>query len=185
MRKQNKKMQIGVIGYAGREEYPKNNVPPQRVYKAAERVGFLLARSGAIVVTGGKSGVMESATRGAKKAGGITVGVIKGNERFLSNKFTDVEILTGMTADGFDEFMLVTMSDALITIGGGAGTLEEITIAYRNNKPIIALENTGGWANKIAGTYLDERKKVRIIPASTPEDAVKMALKFAHKSYDR
>ncbi|MFM2331075.1 MAG: hypothetical protein RLZZ26_582 [Candidatus Parcubacteria bacterium] len=179
-----KKLQIGVIGYAGVEEYPKGKTPKTEIYKAAEQVGFLLARKGAIVVTGGKGGVMESAAKGAKKARGTTVGVIKGNKRFRSNSFTDVEILTGMVADGFDEFMLVTMCDVLITIGGGAGTLEEITIAYRNKKPIIALEKTGGWADKSIGEYLDERGTVKVFAAKTPEEAVNKAIELAKKQYE-
>ncbi len=166
-----KKLQIGVIGYAGIEEYPAG-VIEENIYKIAEQVGFLLAEKGAIVVTGGKGGVMDSAASGAKKSGGITVGVIKGNKRFKSNDSTEVEILTGMEADGFDEFMLVSMCDAFIMIGGGAGTLEEITIAYRNKKPIIVIKNTGGWADKITGECLDERKTVKVDLVSTPEEAV-------------
>ncbi|MBI4093319.1 MAG: TIGR00725 family protein [Candidatus Kerfeldbacteria bacterium] len=179
-----RKIQIGVIGYAGAVEYPKDKAPKQSIYEDAERVGFLLAEKGVIVVTGGKSGVMESAARGARKANGITVGVIKGNQRFRSNDFTDVEVVTGMTADGFDEFMLVTMCDALITIGGGAGTLEEVVIAYRNKKPVIALEKTGGWADKTSETYLDERETIKIEPATTPEEAVEKAIKYSQQSYD-
>jgi hypothetical protein len=166
-----KKLQIGVIGYAGVEEYPIGSIK-EDIYKIAERVGFLLAEKGAIIVTGGKGGVMESAAFGAKKAGGITVGIIKGNKRFKSNDFTEVEILTGMEADGFDEFMLVSMCDAFIMIGGGAGTLEEIIIAYRNKKPIIVIKNTGGWADKISEECIDERKTVKVDFVSTPEEAV-------------
>jgi len=179
-----KKLQIGVIGYAGIEEYPKEKAPKKEIYDAAERVGFLLAEKGAIVVTGGKGGVMESAAIGAKKANGITVGIIKGSQRFRSNNFTDVEILTGMVADGFDEFMLVTMCDVLITIGGGAGTLEEVVIAYRNKKPIIALEKTGGWADKTIEKYLDERETIKVESAKTPEEAVEKAIKLAKKLYE-
>ncbi len=179
-----KKLQIGVIGYAGIEEYPKDKAPQENIYKAAERVGFLLAEKGVIVVTGGKGGVMESAAIGAKKANGITVGVIKGNQRFRSNNFTDVEILSGMAADGFDEFLLVNMCDVLITIGGGAGTFEEIVIAYRNKKPIIALEKTGGWADKTIGKFLDERETIKVESARTPEEAVKKAIEFAKKLYE-
>jgi len=166
-----RKLQIGVIGYAGIEEYP-NGAIKENIYDIAERVGFLIAQGGAIVVTGGKGGVMESAALGAQKASGTTVGVIKGNKRFNSNEFTDIEVLTGMEADGFDEFMLVSMCDALIVLGGGAGTLEEITIAYRNKKPIVVIKNTGGWADKITEGYLDERKKVKVELVSTPEEAV-------------
>lgn len=184
MKKQLKKLQIGVIGYAGIEEYPEAKAPQKNIYKAAERVGFLLARKGATVVTGGKGGVMEFAARGARKANGITVGVIKGSQRFRSNNFTEVEILTGMAADGFDEFVLVTMCDALITIGGGAGTLEEIVIAYRNKKPIIALEKTGGWADKTIEKYLDQRETIKIESAKTPEEAVEKAIKLANKFHE-
>lgn len=181
--KNSKKLQIGVIGYAGIEEYPKEKAPNEEIYKAAERVGFLLAEKGAIVVTGGKGGIMESAAIGAKKANGTTVGVIKGNQRFRSNNFTDVEILTGMAADGFDEFMLVMMCDVLITIGGGAGTLEEIAIAYRNKKPIIALEKTGGWADKTILECLDERETIKVSAVKSPEEAVEKALELAKKLY--
>ena len=182
--KNSKKLQIGVIGYAGIEEYPKDKAPKKEIYKAAEQVGFLLAKKGVIVVTGGKGGIMESAAIGAKKAKGITVGVIKGNQRFRSNNFTDVEILSGMAADGFDEFLLVNMCDVLITIGGGAGTLEEIVIAYRNKKPIIALEKTGGWTDKTIGKFLDERETIKVESARTPEEAVKKAIGFAKKLYE-
>lgn len=178
-----RKMQIGVVGYAGAEEYPIDKAPKQSVYEDAEQVGYLLARGGAVVVTGGKGGVMESAVRGARKAGGITVGVIKGTQRFQSNSCTDVEVLSGMTADGFDELLLVTMCDALIMVGGGAGTLEEAVIAYRNNKPVIALEGTGGWADRVRGTYLDEREMITIESAASPEKAVEMALENVRRKY--
>ena len=184
MKKYQKKIQIGVIGYAGIEEYPKNKAPQENIYKIAERVGFLLAKKDVIVVTGGKGGIMESVAIGAKKAKGITVGVVKGNKRFRSNNFTDIEILSGMVANGFDEFLLVNMCDVLITIGGGAGTLEEIIIAYRNKKPIIALEKTGGWADKTIEKYLDERKTIKVESAKTPEEAVEKAIKLAKKLYE-
>jgi uncharacterized protein (TIGR00725 family) len=124
---------------------------------------------------------MEFAARGARQAHGITVGVIKGSQRFCSNDFTEVEILSGMVADGFDEFLLVNMCDALITIGGGEGTLEEIVIAYRNKKPIVALEKMGGWADKTMETFLDERETVKVESAKTPEEAVEKAIRLAKK----
>ena len=133
---------------------------------------------------GGKGGIMESAAIGAKKANGMTVGVIKGSQRFRSNNFTDVEIISGMAADGFDEFLLVNMCDVLITIGGGAGTLEEIVIAYRNKKPIIALKKTGGWADKTIPEYLDERETVKVCAVKSPEEAVEKAMEFAKKLYE-
>lgn len=175
--KKNKQFQIGVIGPAGPQEYPKGKAPDPNTYALAEEVGRSLAKKNCIVVTGGKSGVMESAARGAKRAGGMTVGVVKGKIRGTSNPYIDVEVLSGMSADGFDEFLVVTMCDGLILLGGGAGTLEEITIAYRNKKPVVAIKGTGGWADKLAGTALDERSLSPIISAQTPRDAVEKLLR--------
>lgn len=176
----NKKLQIGVIGSAGSEEYPDGRGLSQESLKKAEEVGRLLALQNAVVVTGGKGGIMESASRGAKEANGQTIGVIQGKKRFSSNDFVDIEILSGAEADGLDEYLLVMMCDAFIVIGGGAGTLQEIVIAYRNNKPIILLENTGGWSDRITEPYLDERERIKCIKASTPEQAVDLAVQNLH-----
>lgn len=167
-----KRMQIGVIGFSGPEEFTFLKKMGKDIFLAAEQIGRLLALKNCIVVTGGKTGVMEAAARGAKAAGGLTVGVICGKQRRTSNAFTDVEVLTGMTAVGLDELLLVLMCDALISIGGGAGTLEELTIAYRNKKPVIALRASGGWTDRTSGTFLDERQTVRIETAKTPDEAV-------------
>ena len=176
--KTNKTLQIGVVGYAANDEYTKGGGPTTNNLKLAEEVGSLLAKQDAIVITGGKGGIMEYAAKGAKKNGGTTIGVVKGKQRFTSNSYTDIEVISGMEADGMDELTLVLMSDALIVIGGGAGTLQEIAIAYRNNKPIVVLKDTGGWADKVANTYLDERNRVKIEVADTPEDAVEKILKL-------
>jgi uncharacterized protein (TIGR00725 family) len=180
-----KRLQIGVIGYAGCEEYPQGEGPKSDIFQSAERIGFLLAQKGAIVVTGGKSGVMEYAARGAKKAGGVTVGIVKGKKRFTSNDFTDIEIITGMEYNGMDELNLIMMCDALIIVGGGAGTLQEITIAYRNNKPLIALKNSGGWADSLIGNYLDERKTLKVESAVSPEEAIELAIKLANEKVNK
>jgi len=177
------RLQIGVVGYAGIEEYPAKDSPDPAVYAAAEEVGRLLASMGLTVVTGGKGGVMEAAARGAKQAGGITVGIVSGAARGTANDYTDVEIPTGMASAGFDEVLLVGMCDALIVICGGAGTLEEIVLAYRNRKPIVILAGTGGWADAVADTYLDERKSQKTTVASMPAEAVKAAVTLARKSY--
>lgn len=176
--KTNKKLQIGVIGSAGPTEYKSWSFPGDLMNKA-QRVGELLAAAGVTVVTGGKDGIMEAAARGAKKSGGTTVGVIKGSKRLMSNDFTDIEVVSGMQADGLDELLIVLMCDALIVLGGGAGTLQEMAIAYRNKKPIIAVSETGGWCDRLSNSFLDERNKVKVICANSPEEAVKMAIKLA------
>jgi len=171
-----KKPQIAVIGSAGKSDYKTRGWATSAMESLAREIGKKLALRGAIVVTGGKDGIMEAAAQGAKEAGGITVGVVKGKRRGTSNRFTDIEIVSGMEADGLDELLIALMSDALIVIGGGAGTLQEITLGYRNMKPIVALAESGGWAKKVAGTYLDERKRIRIQIAKNSNDAVRKAL---------
>jgi hypothetical protein len=172
-----KKFQIGVIGSAGMEEYPKGGGASVKTMALAREIGGLLAKRGAIVVTGGKSGIMEAAARGAKDSGGTTVGITSGAKRFTSNDFTDIEVLTGMSAAGYDELLLVLMSDALIVLGGGAGTLEEIAIAYRNRKPVVVLGSVEGWGKELLSKkYLDSRQTVKIQTSETPEEAVGKAL---------
>lgn len=181
MEKLQKKYQIGIIGSAGDDDYNGAQGATKNMMIEAEIIGRLLAENNAIVVTGGKSGIMEAGARGAKKAGGQTVGVVKGTKRFTSNNFTDIEVISGMEADGFDEFLLVNMCDALIVIGGGAGTLEEMTIAYRNKKPIIALTTQAGWARRLAGKFLDNRNTIKIETADSEEEAVNKVMRLLKK----
>ncbi len=172
--KTNKKLQIAIIGSAGKDDYLGNNGGSDSLMeKLAEEIGFLLAQKNIIVITGGKSGIMNFASLGAKKGGGTTVGVIKGKNRFTSNEYTDVEVISGMEADGLDEVLLSFMSDGCIVIGGGAGTLQEVALFYRNNKPIVVLGGSGAWADKLSEIdFLDERKRIKIITALNAEDSV-------------
>lgn len=165
-----RKLQIGVIGSAGPEEYP-GKKPNSSTYAAAEKLGQMIAQKGAILICGGKGGIMEAACKGAKSLGGITVGIVSGNIRNSCNKFVDVEVLSGMN-NCAEESIIISMSDALIILGGGAGTLQEISIAYRNNKPMVALTNIQGWGKKLAGRYLDYRNKVKIQEAQSCEQAI-------------
>jgi uncharacterized protein (TIGR00725 family) len=125
----------------------------------AERVGRLIAKSGAILVCGGLSGVMEAACRGAKQAGGMTIGILPGGNASDANAFVDIPIATGM---GYTRNALVVMNaDALIAVDGSYGTLSEIAYACVHGKRIIGLDS---WDIK------------GMEPAATPEEAVEMAL---------
>lgn len=156
----------------------------KKVAHAAFEVGKLLAAKGAIVVYGAEKDVdslSTAAARGAKSAGGLTVGVTYGKGKNIWDKesTTDVIISTGMERGGGREFILVNSCDAIIIISGGSGTLNEATIAYQLHIPIIAIKGTGGWADKLAGRYIDNRKRFRVIAAMTPERAVESALRLA------
>ena len=172
-----RKLQIGVIGSAGSEEYPKNGAPSPKVFEVAYQLGKLIAQNDAVLITGGKGGIMESASKGAKESGGTTVGVVQGNQRFTSNNFTDIEVISGMTATG-EETILILMCDGLIGIGGGAGTLQELSIAYRNQKPVVLISSQSGWSKSLAGKYLDSRKRIKFKSANSPEKAVKILFKL-------
>jgi uncharacterized protein (TIGR00725 family) len=170
-----KKLQIAIIGSAGPEEYPFAK-PLTTMFKEAERVGQLLAQAGCIVVNGGKGGVMLAVSQGAKRAGGITVAEISGLDRLAGNDYIDVEIVTGDLAfRGPSQIM--AMSDAVIALGGGGGTLQEICVAYRLAKPIILLKGFGGWTDRLCGEkWLDERQIVQFNVAASAEEAVKKTL---------
>ena len=111
---------------------------------------------------------------GAKEAGGITVGVLPQDGRGEENEFCSVVIPTGM---GYArDFLNALSADAVIIIGGGAGTLSEMCASYMYERPMVAIRGTGGMADEYDGKYLDYRKKFPVQGADTPEEAVKMAL---------
>jgi uncharacterized protein (TIGR00725 family) len=106
----------------------------------AEEVGERLARSGCVLVTGGLGGVMEAASRGAGRAGGLVVGILPGAAASDANRWVDVPIATGM-GDARNA-VLVNTAEALIAVGGSYGTLSEIAFALRRGRPIASL---GSW----------------------------------------
>ena len=107
---------------------------------AAEAVGGELARRGAVVVCGGLGGVMEAACRGARSAGGTTLGILPGHDRGAANAFVDVAVATGMGE--LRNGLVVRSADALVAIGGGHGTLSEIALALKAGRRVVGL---GSW----------------------------------------
>jgi uncharacterized protein (TIGR00725 family) len=170
-----KKFQIAVIGSAGPEEYEFEK-PDKKMYEAAEKLGEQLAAQGCVTICGGKGGIMLGVARGPQNAGGITAAETAGIGRFTSSDFIDVEIVTGdLSMRGASQ--LIGMSDAIIALGGGAGTLQEICVAYRLQKPVVLLTGYGGWTDRLAGLdWLDERRLVEFAHVKTPQAATVKAL---------
>ena len=140
--------------------------------KLAYEVGKLLAKSGAVVYTGGLTGVMESASMGASDHNGLTVGIIASDNKSHANKFCSLIIPTGI---GFARSQIITNSvDGAIIIEGGLGTLQEVAQMYWLNKPTIAIFSSGGIAKDVAGKSLDKRKLKPILKAKSAEEAVKI-----------
>jgi uncharacterized protein (TIGR00725 family) len=127
----------------------------------AEEVGRLLAHRGCVVVTGGRRGVAEAASRGAVLAGGTTVGILPGTRRSEANPYVTLAVPTGL---GETRNALVVMgADAVIALPGAYGTLSEVAHALLAGTRVVAL-GEGGWP--VTGT----------IPAGTAAEAVDLAL---------
>ena len=145
----------------------------QEIYDLAEEVGKLIALNGAVLVTGGLGGVMEAASKGAREAGGITVGILPGFSRDEANSYIDIPITTGLSHAR--NVIVARSADALIAISGGYGTLSEIALALKAGCPIILLNS---WS--IAPH--DGRKQPDFLVARTPEEAVSLAIKQSQDS---
>ena len=132
----------------------------------AEAVGRQLARRGATLVCGGLGGVMEAACKGASSEGGVTIGILPGDNYHAANPYVQIPIVTGM---GYARNIAVVKSaQAVIAIGGSYGTLSEISHALQSGIPVIGL-NT--WSLSRNG-----QPDNSIIPAQNPTEAVNKAL---------
>jgi uncharacterized protein (TIGR00725 family) len=140
--------QVSVIGSGAEHE------------ERAEEVGRLLAERGATVVTGGLGEVMAAASRGAKSAGGTTIGIVPGETRAGLNEWVDHVVVTGI--GHARNLAVVASGDAVIAVGGRYGTLAEIGLALTLERPVVVLEP--GWP--VEGTQR----------AETPVEAVEFAL---------
>lgn len=174
---------VTIIGKSAKDA--DDPVPPHAL-AAAEEVGRLLAERGAVVVSGGLSGVMEAVSRGAKQAGGLVVGILPGFDKNDANAYVDIALTTGM--GWMRNTLTVRAADAVIMVSGGIGTLNELTVAYQD-KPTVILEGTGGWADRIreiayGGTHLDESGSATLHFASSPREAVDAALSLAARARD-
>jgi len=143
---------IGVIGASSADD---------NVLNDAEIVGRLLAEQGVVLICGGLGGVMEAAAKGAKTAGGITIGILPEASRHHANPFIDIPIATGF-GEGRN-IIIVRSADVIIATNGEYGTLSEIAFALKNGKPVIGL-NT--WDIK------------GVLKATSPAHAVALALAY-------
>jgi hypothetical protein len=177
--KTNRKLQIGVMGSSADLNYSKE------LENLAERIGYLIAKNNATLIFGAEKdydSLSTRACRGAKKAGGMTVGITynRGLDIFEKEN-VDVIISTGLERGGGRETALILSCDGIITISGGSGTLTEMAIAYQANIPIVAMKNTGGWSDKLTDEYLDERKRIKVQSAITAKEAVELIIKLIKK----
>ena len=119
--------QIAVVGGEAEDE----------LLAVAEQVGRGLAEAEAVLVCGGLGGVMEAACRGAREAGGLTVGLLPGTDRRAANPFVEVVVPTGLGEAR--NALVVRAGEAVIAVGGGYGTLAEIGFALKARLPVIGV----------------------------------------------
>ena len=143
--------------------------PSSKEAKLAEAVGRELAKQGAILICGGLGGTMEAASKGASSEGGVTVGILPGNNRQEANPYVQIPIVTGM---GYARNIAVVKSaQAVIAIGGNYGTLSEISHALQSGIPVIGLKT---WA-----LSKNDRQDNSIIVVNSPAEAASKALDLA------
>ncbi len=169
------KLQIAVFGSDGDHCNPNS-------LEIARKVGEQIAKFSAILLSGGGSGVMEAASRGAYERGGIVVGILPGADKQAANDYCSITIPTEI---GFARGqVLANSADAVVVIEGGIGTQMEVGEVYWRQIPIIALPESGGIAEEIAEKYLDKRGLIRVNSAESPEEAVEKAVQFGKNRLD-
>jgi uncharacterized protein (TIGR00725 family) len=150
-----------------------NNDAAPDALAIAEQLGRGIVERGWRLATGGLGGMMEAASRGARSAPryreGDVIGILPSGERATANRFVDIAIPTNM---GYARnVLLVSMADAVVAVGGGAGTLTEIAMAWQMDRALVALE-LPGWSGELAGRALDARSRPPVLAASSAEEAV-------------
>jgi uncharacterized protein (TIGR00725 family) len=153
-------MIIGVIG---------GGEAGDKALAQAEVVGMELARRGCLLICGGLGGVMEAACRGAREAGGVTIGVLPGSDKSEMNAYVQLPIVTGVGRAR--NLIIVLTADAVIAVDGGYGTLSEIGFALAHYKPVVGLST---WT--IAA---DELEDIPIHRTDDPVAAVDLAIELA------
>lgn len=141
----------------------------EQVAALAREVGQELARRAAVLICGGRGGVMEAACEGAKAEGGTTVGILPGDDRGEANPFVDLPIVTGLGEAR--NALVVRSADAVIALAGGYGTLSEIGLAFKMGKPVVGLDT---WKLAQGGQPVED-----IIEARTPRQAAAWAVALA------
>lgn len=169
-----RRLQIGVIGSCSDLDYSK------WAEQFAAELGKQIARKKYTLVFGAEKDISSLSTIAAASAaavGGMTIGITydKGLSVFSEGAATNV-IATGLVRGGGRETVLILSCDVVIALAGGSGTLNEICVAYQADIPVIAVKGLGGWSDKLADTYLDDRKRYKFLAAKTPAKALKLAL---------
>lgn len=145
------------------------NTCSEEDYALGLEVGKAIAARGGLLICGGLGGIMEAAAKGAKQAGGLTLGLLPGDDAHAANEYIDVPLPTGLGA--VRNALVARSSDAVIAVRGAYGTLSEIAFALRLGVPVIGLHT---WS-----LMRDGQADPGIHVATTPGEAVDLAFRLA------
>jgi len=162
-----RKVQVGVIG-------ANTSIASKKLLEIAKELGHKLVDNNIRIISGGHGGIMEAVSHGGQKStnhqDGDVIGVLPEINGEKANSYIDTLICTGI---GYARNQVIcASSDIVVAIGGGAGTLSEISFAWQLGKPIIALKVNEGWSSKMAGKCLDDRRDEPIHSASTVDEVL-------------
>ncbi|UCG00379.1 MAG: TIGR00725 family protein [Candidatus Heimdallarchaeota archaeon] len=164
-----RKVQIGIIG--------DSKIRNKNQYEICYEIGKEVALADAILICGGRGGVMAAACKGVYDAGGISVGILPEDENDPEvNEYITVRIPTFLH---WARNVLVPLaSDGVIACGGGAGTLSELAFTWMREKPLVCINSVSGWSREISERgYIDHRSsKGQILTAKTGSEAVMKVL---------
>lgn len=134
--------------------------------KRAEKLGALIARAGWIALTGGRPfGVMEAVLKGAKNAGGRTIGILTSKHKDDAANAAEIVIATGMGSGR--NIINVLSSDVIVACGGEAGTASEVALAIKEKKPVVLLTD-----NAAAKAFFQGLAPDLVLVATTPEEVI-------------
>lgn len=161
----NRRPQVAIIG---------SSEADAQLLSLAEQTGRVVAACGAALVTGGRGGIMEAASKGCAEAGGTVIAIVPGTGMDEANGYAHFVVPTGM---GWARNVITGIAgDVVIVLGGAAGTLSEIAYAWMYDRPILALRPSGGWAEKAAGMAIDHRRDDVVVDCESVE-ALEAALR--------
>lgn len=157
-------MQIGIIG---------SNISQcsKELFEFSYSLGILLGKKGNTIINGGMQGTMEAVSKGVKDSENEkskVVGILPFDNNDNANNYLDIAIPTGI---GFARNSIIVLSsDVLIALGGGAGTLSEISYAWQYGKKVFCYTGTEGWSKKLANENLDNRNENLLIGFNSLEE---------------
>lgn len=155
------------------------NLVSEDQLKFAFDLGKALVDNGYDIINGGMTGIMAETAKGARSSDKFEkhslIAILPTDDVTKGNRYSGIKLITHL---GFGRNRLIVMNaDLVVAIGGGAGTLNEITLAWELGKTICAYSEGKGWSTKVAGTAIDSRRSDIILPVKSTKEVIDIIVK--------